>query len=301
MIIFQYFIYHFIITKREDLPYIQSVRPIFVRYVWEFIFTNMKTNHRNQRILQILDQTGELSVDEACAHFGISPATARRAFTQLVEEGRAQKTWGGIQKDEETFKNPGLFTPTSWRFDTHRLEKIAIANEANERISDGMIVFMDGGTTTYHLGVLLARRPVRIVTNSLLIASEIDRLRPDSNGAEVFMTGGYLYPRSAQLVGPEAVASIHRFRATIAFLSVGGILEDGAYNNNDLVVEIERSMMVNADQTYLLADSSKFGQREMVRECTWDECDGVITNKANLGTQPPDNKLIIARNNTPAG
>lgn len=259
----------------------------------------MRTNHRNQRILQILDQTGELTVDEACAHFDISPATARRAFAQLVEEGRAEKTWGGIRKDEESFKNPGLFTPTSWRFDSHQPEKIAIAHEAASRISDGMIVFVDGGTTTFHLGVLLAKRPVRIVTNSLLIAYEIDRLRPDNQGAEVFMTGGYLYPRSAQLVGPEAVASIHRFRATVAFLSVGGVLEDGAYNNNDLVVEIERSMMANADRTYLLADSSKFGQREMVRECHWDECNGIITNSAEVSITPPKGKLIVARNNVP--
>ena len=95
----------------------------------------------------------------------------------------------------------------------------------------------NGGTTTSQMARWLAARPVRVVTNSLLIAHEIECQRMDAQGAEVFLTGGYLYPGSGLLVGPETVESVRRYRAVTAFLSVGGITEEGFATNQRNHVE----------------------------------------------------------------
>ena len=116
------------------------------------------------------------------------------------------------------------------------------------------------------------------MTNSLLIAYEIDRQSKGPGGAEVFVTGGYLYPLSGLLVGPETIASLQKYKANIAFLSVGGIGEEGVNNNHHLVVEVERTMLSRAERTILLADHSKFGRRELVPECSWNEVDKIVTD-----------------------
>lgn len=249
----------------------------------------MKRSVRQREILRLLQDREEISVEEACESFQISQATARRDFATLAEEGRVEKTWGGVRSADPR-ANPML--PSGLRENLNSSEKHRIGARAAEMCRDGDIVFVDGGTTTSQMARWLAARPVRVVTNSLLIAHEIDRQRTDAQGAEVFLTGGYLYPGSGLLVGPETVESVRRYRAVTAFLSVGGITEEGFANNHHLVVEVERAMISRASRVVLLADHSKFGRRELVSECSWDEVDVVVTDR------PPDEtfrKLLADR------
>lgn len=246
-----------------------------------FVLQNgrMLANLRNRRIVELLEQQGELTVSEACGTFGISEATARRAFVHLVSEGLAEKTWGGVRiTAEKAADGASGMRPSAWRFEENRGAKQAIAEHAVGLVHEGDVVFIDGGTTTFHLAGHLAEKSVRIVTNSLLIAHEIDRLRRKKEGAEVFVTGGFLYPRNGLLVGPEAVAAVRRYRATVAFLSVGGITCEGFFNNHQLVVEVEKAMLEHSVRRYVLADSTKFGREEMVAQCGWEDCDKVISN-----------------------
>ncbi len=236
----------------------------------------MKPSVRSREILALLQERQELTVEEACSLFHISEATVRRAFAALAEEGKAEKTWGGL-RSLASGSQPIL--PSGLREELHGEEKRRIAEKAASLCADGDIIFIDGGTTTLQMARWLAARPLRIVTHSLLIAHEIDRLRSGPNGAEVFLTGGYLYPRSGMLVGPEAVESLRKHHATIAFLSVGGVTEEGITNNHHLVVEVERAMIERADRIVLLADASKFGRRELVPECGWDEIDLLVTDR----------------------
>jgi len=235
----------------------------------------MKQSARIGKIVALLRERGELTVEEACAQFTVSQATARRDFVALVECGKAEKTWGGVRALDPQ-ASPML--PSGMREEIHTEEKCRIAARAAAFCKDGDIVFIDGGTTTLQLARWFADRPLRIVTNSLLIAHEIDRLRSGPSGAEVFLTGGYLYPRSGLLVGPEATASLQKYQADLAFLSVGGIGEAGISNNHHLVVEVERVMISRAERVVLLADHSKFGRRELIAECGWEDVDALVTD-----------------------
>jgi DeoR/GlpR family transcriptional regulator of sugar metabolism len=125
----------------------------------------------------------------------------------------------------------------------------------------------------------LANRRVRILTNSLLIAHRIDRLRTATDGAEVFLTGGFLYPGSGLLVGPQAVDNLAQYHARWAFLSCGGLDEEGATNTNQLVVESERAMIRAASRAVVLADSSKWSRRDMVRAFAWSEIHALVIDR----------------------
>jgi DeoR/GlpR family transcriptional regulator of sugar metabolism len=211
----------------------------------------MSSKKRDRRILDLLAERGELTVEDTCREFSISPATARRAFAALALRGLAEKTWGGLRL-------PGSDMVPSVLRETRNAEaKDLIAREAALLVQEGDVVAIDGGTTTLRLAPYLANRAVRIVTNSILIAHRIEQLRSGANGAEVFLTGGQVYPGSGLLVGPQAVENLRQYHSQWAFLSVGGLDPEGATNTNQLVVESERAILESTENAVLLADSSK--------------------------------------------
>ena len=236
----------------------------------------MSQRKRLQAILDQLQSTSELTVDEACKLFDASPATIRRDFNLLTSNGEVEKTWGGIARKESLQSD---MKPLGFRQTQHVLEKKAIAESAASLIKDGEVVIIDGGTTTFEMAALLANRKVRIITNSLLIAHEIHQQRQGWIGPEVFLTGGFLYPDSGLIVGPEANKNLLQYHADWAFLSVGGIDQEVITNSNQLVVETEQTMIAQSDKAVLLADFSKIGTRSMMKMCEPNEIHLLITNK----------------------
>ncbi|MDX2195829.1 MAG: DeoR/GlpR family DNA-binding transcription regulator [Cytophagales bacterium] len=234
--------------------------------------------HRHRLILERIHSHGAISVDEACEMYNTSPATIRRDFNQIVSDGKADKTWGGIiKKSDELYTINGML-PVSYRKEQNITEKILIAQKAASLIQDGDVVMIDGGTTTYYMAPYIAAKKIRIITNSIIIAMQIDIERKQSNGAEVFLTGGMLYPESGLLIGPQTNISIKNYYAKYTFLSAGAIDADGPSNSNQMVVETEKAMIQNCKNVVLLADHSKFGQKHMCSVCEWSDITFLISN-----------------------
>src|SRR5688572_21435062 len=158
----------------------------------------MKRRLRQRQILELLRNEPELDVDEACERLGASPATVRREFSKLAAEGRVEKTWGGIRAraDAAAEAGPAAFAQ---RLAENAAEKRAIAQAAAALLADGEVVMIDGGTTTYQLCEFIALKRIRLITNSLVIAQAVDRLKRAQRGAEVYLTGGILQPESSVL------------------------------------------------------------------------------------------------------
>jgi DeoR family glycerol-3-phosphate regulon repressor len=95
---------------------------------------------------------------------------------------------------------------------------------------------------------------------------------------EVNMTGGYLYPRSEVLLGPQTVLSLKEYHANWAFIGASGVTTRGILNSNNLVVDTQREMINRAQKLAILADSSKFQHTAMVLVCTLDVVDVLVTD-----------------------
>ena len=257
----------------------------------------MKQNSRLQRILDYLENNAELSVEDACTLLDASPATVRRDFVELSNRNKVEKVWGGIARKEESNSDAkSLFFRQ-----THRVkEKKAIAQRAVELIEEDQVVMIDGGTTTLEMAALLVGKRVRIITNSLLIANKIHLEQKGWQGTELFLTGGLLYPDSGLLVGPEARKTISEYHADWAFISCGGIHENGIYNTNQLVVETEKEMIRQSGRSVVLADHSKFGTKSMTKICGFSDIDMIITDKEEISfaekIQAQGTRLITVKN-----
>jgi len=236
-----------------------------------------KRRLRQRQILDLFSSDSELTVTEVCERLGASPATVRREFAQLATDGFVEKTWGGIRAKTDA---PAPVGPPAF---THRLseqaaEKRAIAQAAAALLTDGDVVMIDGGTTTYQLCEFIALKRIRIITNSLVIAQSIDHLRGSQRGAEVYLTGGVLQPESGIVAGPPAEAFLKRYHAAWAFLGAAGIDEKAATNYNEAVLASERLMIEQSTRIAILADHTKLGRTAMCVLCPLSKVDRLITS-----------------------
>jgi len=248
----------------------------------------MKRRLRQRQILQLLQGAPELSVGEVCARLGASPATIRREFAQLHAEGRVEKTWGGIRAATGAAAPIG---PPAFgqRLATNSAEKRAIAQAAAMLLEDGDVVIIDGGTTTFHLCEFIALKPICIITNSLVIAQAVDRLKGARRGAEIHLSGGQLQPESGVVAGPQAEAFLRQYHAKWAFLGAAGVDEKAATNYHEAVLTSERLMIAQSDRIALLADHSKFGRTAMCVLCPLKSVSQLITDAH------PDTQALLQR------
>lgn len=238
-------------------------------------------SHRNRikSILEHLVSHEDLTVEEACQLFDASPATIRRDFNLLMEKGEVDKFWGGI-KARQNKKMSNSMMPVFYRESINMVEKKRIAQKAASMIEDGEVIIIDGGSTTMYMAEYIANKNIKIITNSILIASQIDLARDSQEGAEVFLTGGSLFPSSGLLVGPQANANIRQYNAGKAFLSVGGLSEFGVTNSSQLVSETEQTIIEQSKELIVLADHSKFNINDMCKVCDISDIDVLITDES---------------------
>jgi len=238
----------------------------------------MNRRERQRKILSLIEGQFEMSVNEACELLEASPATIRRDFEDLVEKGLVRKVWGGISAKSGGGINH-VMLPVAIRETKFAEEKSRIASKAASLVKDGDVIIIDGGTTTLSMAPFLANRKVRIVTNSILIAHQIYKEREMAPGAEVFLTGGLLFPDSGLLVGPQTSENILQFNAGLGFISVGGIDDGVATNTDQLIVANERAIIRQSGRVVMLADHSKFGIKDMCRICSLEEVDILVTDE----------------------
>ena len=132
----------------------------------------------------------------------------------------------------------------------------------------------DGGTTVIYAARQITARPIQVVTNSLAIG----HLFADDDQAEVMLIGGNLYPRTGVCVGPMATGSLADLHADLCLFSLAGIFENEGYNINLPMAQVEQVMLQQATRSVILMDASKFGRKSLVRVCSLDEVDQIVTD-----------------------
>lgn len=231
----------------------------------------MILDERRQQAMRYVAERGFVALPELASELGVSESTARRDLAQLEQEGIVRRTRGGAVFISDRFS----VLSYAVRESIEAAGKHDIGRTAATLIEDGDAVLLDGGTTTYQLARELTSRSLQVVTNSLPIAT----LFGGSPEIEVVVIGGYLYPRTGVACGPLAQRMLEDVHVNKLFMGAAGIVEDGCYNANALMVEAERQMMRSADEVIILADHTKFGRRALVKLCGFEEVNCVVSDE----------------------
>ncbi len=235
----------------------------------------MLAETRRQRLFDLITRQGYAALDELVKTLGVSESTVRRDLEALDLAGSIKRTHGGAIYSGEVRSMPAFDDRT----ETAAPEKRAIGVAAAALLQDGDTVLLDGGTTTLEVARALIGRRVQVVTNSLPIA----QLLASSQQTDLILIGGYIYPRTGVALGPLAIATMQSIRVRTAILGAGGVMAEGIYNSNSLLVETERQMMSCGQEVMIVADHTKFGRLALARLCGLEEVDQVVVD-AGLGT-----------------
>jgi len=215
----------------------------------------MNFQKRKQSILQTLAATGETDIKEMARALQVSAITIRRDLNQLAADGLLQRTHGGAI----TVAPPNPPYPFANKAAINIKAKEAIARRAASAITEGDILFLDCGSTVFHLCPFISNKKIRVITNSLPV---VHALR-DSH-VQLNLIGGELDPERQAVHGKMAEYHISKYRATKAFLGVDGISPKGLFANSEKEATLTTALAAHSVSTWLLCDSSKIG-----RETYW--------------------------------
>jgi DeoR family transcriptional regulator of aga operon len=222
-------------------------------------------------ILKLLSENGSVDVSELAVELGVSEATVRRDLQALAGQRLLERAHGGA-----LFQSTAYELPVRYRAGHARAEKQRIARAALERVSDGDVIALTGGTTTTEIGRGLAHRAeVSVVTNALNIAAELC-VRPN---LKLIVTGGVSRSASYELVGPLAESTLSNINIDIAFIGVDGVDRDaGLTTQNETEAATNRALIERSRKAIVVADSSNLGRVVFASICPLSAVAELITD-----------------------
>lgn len=226
---------------------------------------------RRGKIAELLAVQGFMSLAEMVQRLAVSESTVRRDLEVLEEQGLVRRTYGGAVYVKDAAPHKLAFAE---RETTALREKQAIARVAAGLIPENQTVLLDGGTTCREVARALSGRRLSVVTNSVPIAS----LLSSDLATEVTLLGGYVYPRTGVALGAMTAQQLELVHASQLVLSCAGVTRDGAFNSNQMMVDVERKMMEIADEVILVVDHTKIGRRSVARLCGLEDVAVLVTD-----------------------
>ncbi|HYG77507.1 MAG TPA: DeoR/GlpR family DNA-binding transcription regulator [Planctomycetota bacterium] len=226
---------------------------------------------RQRDIETVLQTERKVLVEDLSQRFGVSEVTIRKDLTELENRGVLLRTHGGAVLAEK----PELVVPMHRRSTEQVSEKNLIAKAAAARIKDGESILLDTGSTTLSLARELRGRNLNVVTNSVLIATE---LAADEQ-ISIIVLGGTLRRSSFALMGALALEQLKTLHVDRAFLGASGFDPKAGFSCQNLIeAETKRAMVHSAHEAVLLVDHSKFDRSAFAPFCSPKEVDCVITD-----------------------
>ena len=239
--------------------------------------------NRHERLSTLLDIVGRrerIDVEEMAEELAVSAATIRRDLDQLADQQLLSRTRGGA-----VASNVAYDLPLRHKAARHAPEKQRISAAAARLVEPGMVIGLNGGTTTTEVARALATRadlvergeqlPLTVVTNALNIANEL-AVRPH---VKIVVTGGVARPQTFELTGPLGTRVLEEISVDLVFLGVDAIdPASGAYAHHEGEASINRLMASRAARVVVVADSSKLGRRAFAQICASGEVHTLITN-----------------------
>ncbi|MBD1382226.1 DeoR/GlpR family DNA-binding transcription regulator [Metabacillus arenae] len=237
----------------------------------------MLAHDRHEKIMELLRKNKSLKVSSATKMFEVSTETVRRDLEYLEKEGYLRRVRGGAVLDDVNSKEMNF----TFRETKNINEKIEIAHIAARYVSEGQSIALDVSTTNTEFARCLKEKFHRltILTNSLIIANELAEM-PNYT---IIMPGGVLRNEELCMVGHMAVDFIKGFHIDTFFMSVSGIsLSEGLTDYGIGEYQVKMKMLENSRNCIVLADSSKFDVTSLLKVCSFDRIDRIISDSKLL-------------------
>lgn len=243
----------------------------------------MLMEERFNRILELVNSRGTISVPDLSAALVTSESTIRRDLTTLDERGLLKKVHGGAARNDGDLLTQEYDMVTKQTI--YMAEKQAIGQYAAGLISKGDFIYLDAGTTTQALAQALDprnadHREAAYVTNGISVAEVLTH-----KDLRVYLPGGFLRRATDALVGQETSLALGNYHFTKGFFGTNGCDLKSGFTTPDIEeAGVKRTALARCRQAYVLCDPSKFGTVTPVSF-------GGLDKAAIITTKLPDEKF----------
>ena len=235
----------------------------------------LSKTRRHERIISGLAARPTLRASELAHGLGVSHETIRRDLMELDDKGLINRTYGGATR-------PFAFEPpVRERYKVMTAERERIAAVACSKIKENEVVVLGAGATTHHVARRMAAfcRNITVITHDFRIAEAFSTnptIRTLFLPGRLQLTEGYVY-------GNQTINGIRSYQTNWAVVGASGVGELGVYEIDDEAAAVYRTMVLTAQRSMVVADSSKFDQPSLMVYVPWEEVDFLVTE-----TAPPD-------------
>lgn len=207
---------------------------------------------RLHEIHELIKLKQNISIEEIAKHFEMSYSTARRDIKVLAEQGKVIETHGSVYLPEIHEFDVAL----QQRYEISNKEKAFIAKKAVTQIKSNEFVYLDAGTTIFHMIKMLPNEGQTYFTHAIDIASELLK-----RGYRTHMIGGEMKAITGAAIGEFTMEAIRKIHFDVSFVGSNGVTDNG-FNTPDLKEgAIKSAIIQQSKRNYVLADLSKFGKQ----------------------------------------
>lgn len=229
----------------------------------------MELNTRQQEILDILYETGKISVAELAKRLYVTEMTVRRDLTAMQKGGFLRRYHGGA-----VLMSNQREMPLSHRIMFDEKEKKALSRKCLRFLKDNMVIFIDSSSTCQYIIPHIATfKNMKIITNSvkaLLTASSLH--------IPCILIGGDYYEQDMCLIGSIAEQYAGELNVDISFFTTAAYSEDGVISDFDeKQLYIRKIMLKNSTQSVFLCEKNKIGKKMMHTLCRSEDVTAVLT------------------------
>lgn len=227
---------------------------------------------RHRRILDLVRQTGSVTVDALAAEFGVSPQTIRKDLNHLSRGAMLSRVHGGA-------------VTTSGVDNLDHGVRRAVASDAKQAIGlaaaalipDGASLFLNIGTTVEAVArALTGHRHLLVITNNLNV---VDILGATPT-VEIITAGGRVRAADRAVVGALAMDFIRGFKVDFAIIGASGLDDEGTLLDFDVdEVRVSQTIIAQSRTVILTADATKFRRAAPIRIAELESIDYLVTDR----------------------
>lgn len=230
---------------------------------------------RQEKIAQLLDQRGRLTVAEISEAFEVSEATVRRDLSALAERNMIRRVHGGAMRTQTVATSEA---PIMQRMEQNAEIKRRIGQTAARLIHDGETLLLLGGSTgaavAHELG---GHANLTLVTDSLIVANELIR----QGTHKVILLGGIIDAEEFAVRGTLSRLVLSELQVDKVILGAKAISpQRGISAESPEEAELFRACIQAGHQVILVTDSSKFQLSALVRIAPVEVIDILVTDSS---------------------
>lgn len=233
----------------------------------------MLTEERQAFILEKINRFNTVKLKDLIRELNTSESTVRRDLDDLESRGLLKRVRGGAIGIGSSFTFDYSIKDRSEKYLD---EKKSIGRYCSDLVKNGDFVYLDSGTTTYEIIPFLKGKDIVVVTNGIY---NVERLI--ENKIKTFILGGSIKPVTKSIIGEDAIININKYRFNLAFIGANGITLNSAVTTPDISEAVVKSEAIRLSKnSFVVADSSKFGQVSFAKICELDQV-RIVTDSKN--------------------